>query len=48
MISISMFTAAPFRIEPNKKTKPPINMDIFRPNLLVTIEAKKEATNAAM
>ncbi|KAH0452642.1 hypothetical protein IEQ34_019941 [Dendrobium chrysotoxum] len=46
-ISISKFTAAPLRVAPIRKMRPPPNMDHLRPNSLVTVEAKKDATRAA-
>ena len=39
--------AKPLMIAPVQKSTPPINMDSFLPNLLVTVDATNEATNAA-
>ncbi|GAU25924.1 hypothetical protein TSUD_16620 [Trifolium subterraneum] len=47
MISIPMLTANPFSNAPIKKNKPPRNIDVLRPHILVIVAAKKEATNAA-
>ena len=47
MISIAILTAAALMIAPAKKTKPPMNMDIFLPNFLVTHDAQNDATSAA-
>lgn len=47
IISIAIFTAAPLIIAPMRNEMPPTVMDILRPYILVTTEAKKEATRAA-
>lgn len=47
MISISMLMAKPFNNAPIRKNKPPINIEGLRPNILVVVEAKKQAINAA-
>lgn len=47
IISISMLRANPFSNAPIKKNKPPRNIEALRPNILVVMEAKKEAINAA-
>ncbi|THU46223.1 hypothetical protein C4D60_Mb09t02680 [Musa balbisiana] len=46
-MSMRTFLAAPLSAAPIRKTSPPPNMDHLRPNVLVTIDAKKEAINAA-
>lgn len=46
-MSMKTFLAAPLRVEPMRKVSPPPSIDHFRPNTLVTTEAKKEDTSAA-
>lgn len=46
-MSIQMASAKALMAAPAKKIKPPSIMEIFRPNCLVTHDAKKDATSAA-
>ena len=36
-----------FNNAPTRKNKPPANIEVLRPIILVMVEAKKEATNVA-
>lgn len=44
IVSIKIFTEKPLMAAPTRKIKPPRSIDIFRPNRLVTHDAKREAT----
>ncbi|CAJ1949513.1 unnamed protein product [Sphenostylis stenocarpa] len=39
--------AKPFNKAPTRKKKPPTNIEVLRPIILVVVEAQKEAINAA-
>ncbi|KAH0454319.1 hypothetical protein IEQ34_016243 [Dendrobium chrysotoxum] len=46
-MSIATSLAKPLRAAPMRKVMPPPNIDHFRPSTRVTVEAKKDAINAA-
>lgn len=46
-MSIRTFMAAPLMAEPSRKVIPPANMDHFLPNILVTVDARKDERRAA-
>ncbi|OAY75012.1 hypothetical protein ACMD2_00594 [Ananas comosus] len=46
-MSVNTFSAAPLMAAPIRKVTPPLNMDHFLPNTLVTIDAKNDAIRAA-